>query len=203
MARPLDLPWPFDTERLRLRPILEADLEPTWAYWRLPEVTRWLPAAPADLDAHARRILDPGRTPHTLVVEHEGGVVGELMLRVDDAWAQAEVVEAAREQHAEVGYVMHPDAGGRGLATEAVRALVAIALDPTGLGVQRVSAELFSENLASARLLERVGLRRESQVRGDALHRDLGWCDSTGFGLTAAEWTTPPAALGRWAGTTG
>lgn len=200
MARLLDLPWPFDAERLRLRPIADADLEPTWAYWRLPEVTRWLPAAPADLDAHARRILDPTRTPHTLVVEHEGVVVGELMLRVGDAWAQAEVAEAAEGRQAEVGYVMHPDAGGRGLATEAVRAVVAIAFDPDdGLGVQRVSAELFSENTASARLLDRVGLRRESEVRGDALHRELGWCDSTGYGLTAPEWSVPLASLGRWA----
>lgn len=199
MTRLLDLPWPLRTGRTLLRPVHEDDLDPTWDYWRLPEVTRWLPAAPADLEAHRMRILDPERTPHTLVVEADGVVVGELMLRVDDAWAQTEVAEDARDRHATLGYVMHPTAGGRGLATEAVRALLAVAFDRVdGLGLHRVSADLFADNEASARLLERVGMRREAHLVRDALHRDLGWCDSLAYGVTAEEWTTPLSALARF-----
>ncbi|RII87839.1 N-acetyltransferase, partial [Clavibacter michiganensis] len=76
--------------------------------------------------------------------------------------------------------------GGRGLATEAVRAALRIAFE--GLGVRRVVASAFADNGPSLRLAERVGMRRESYAVADSLHRDLGWIDGVGYALLAEEW---------------
>ncbi len=58
---------------------------------------------------------------------------------------------------------MHPAYGGRGLATEAVRALVALAFGPFGL--HRVYAQLDPRNTASVRLCERLGMTHEAHLR--------------------------------------
>src|SRR3712207_5873643 len=78
-----DLSWPARTERLVLRPGTPDDVETTWPFRRLPEVTEWLTAA-GDLEDYRARFLDEGRLAATLVVEHEGAVVGDLMLRSEE-----------------------------------------------------------------------------------------------------------------------
>jgi RimJ/RimL family protein N-acetyltransferase len=67
-------------------------------------------------------------------------------------------------QHAagEIGYVLHPDHGGQGLASEAVRALLEIAF--VTIGLHRVSARIDARNLRSLRLAERLGMRREAHL---------------------------------------
>ena len=89
----------------------------------------------------------------TLVVELDGEVIGDLMLRVEDAWAQAEVTEHAEQVQADVGWALHPDHSGRGYATEAVREVLRIAFED--LGLRRVTANCFTDNEASWRLMER------------------------------------------------
>lgn len=64
----------------------------------------------------------------------------------------------------EVGYSLVPGARGRGLATEAVRALTVWALQQPG--VQRVTAETEPENQPSMRVLERVGFQRAGEREG-------------------------------------
>ena len=61
------------------------------------------------------------------------------------------------------------------------------------LGLRRLTAECFADNEPSWRLMERVGMRRESYAVKDALHRELGWADSTTYALLATEWQTPNA----------
>ena len=185
-----DLSWPLAGERVLLRPPdasdPEGDLEATWRYWRDPAVTHWLPAAPADLEAHRARFLDPTPVPPTLIVELDGEVVGEAMLRVEDSWAQAEVAADARATHAEIGWVLAAEVHGRGLGTEVASLLLRIAFD--ALGMHRVSAVCFAGNTASWRLMEKLAMRREAHAQDDALHRTLGWCDSFTYALTRSEW---------------
>ena len=57
----------------------------------------------------------------------------------------------------EVGYDLHPRAWGRGLATEAARAVMGYAFG--ALGLERVVAVVKPDNLASQRVLEKAGLR--------------------------------------------
>jgi RimJ/RimL family protein N-acetyltransferase len=184
-AAPLDrIAWPVRTERLLLRRMSPADAPAMWAYRRLDEVTRWVTSRPVD---EAGWIAGSGAMLRDqLVLELDGLVVGDLMLRVEDAWAQREVAHLAVGTQAEIGWTLDPAVGGRGLATEAVRAALRIAFE--GLGVRRVVASAFADNGPSLRLAERVGMRQESYAVADSLHRDLGWIDGVGYALLAEEW---------------
>jgi RimJ/RimL family protein N-acetyltransferase len=189
MATRLDeIPWPVRTERLSLRPAVAADVDGTWRFRRLVEVNRWLTAAPRTREAYRATFEDPGRLAKTLVVEHDGTVVGDLMLAIEDAWAQAEVAEQAQGVQAELGWCLDPAYGGRGLASEAVAALVRLCFDD--LGLRRVTAGCFADNTASRRLMERLRMRRETHTLRESLHRSGEWLDGMGYALLADEWRT-------------
>jgi RimJ/RimL family protein N-acetyltransferase len=113
-----------------------------------------------------------------------GPVIGDLMLRY---------VSAVHGQ-VEVGYIFHPDAHGQGLATEATRALVDLAFRE--LGAHRVFGRIDARNTASARVLERVGMRREAHlvenewVKGE-------WTDEVIYAVLAGEWARTREARAR------
>jgi RimJ/RimL family protein N-acetyltransferase len=180
-----DLRWPVLTDRLSLRPATPDDVETTWRFRRLPEVSHWLTSA-GDPEGYRARFLDPGRLATTLLIEQGDAVVGDLMLRVEDAWSQAEVAEQARGVQAELGWVLDPASRGQGLASEAVRELFRLSFDE--LGLRRVTANCFADNTASWRLMERVGMRREVHAVAESLHRSGVWLDGLGYALLAEEW---------------
>ncbi len=187
MSRPLEaIGWPVRTERLVLRRATPDDVEATWQFRRLDEVSRWITRAPTTFEEYRARVADPERLASSIVVELEGEVIGDLMLRHQDAWAQAEVEDQARGVQAELGWVLHPQHAGHGYATEAVRELIRICFED--LGLRRLTAECFADNVASWRLMERVGMRREVHTLRDSLHRSGAWLDSMGYALLAEEW---------------
>ncbi|MBB5790223.1 GNAT family N-acetyltransferase [Jiangella mangrovi] len=180
------LDWPARTERLVLRPGTADDADAVFAYRRLEQVARWITELPVDEDVFRTRFATPQRLADTLIVEHDGRVIGDLMLRVEDAWAQAEVADGGRGVQAELGWVFDPAQQGHGYATEAVRELLRICFD--GLGLRRVSALCFADNEPSWRLMERVGMRREEHNVRESLHRSGEWLDGFGYALLADEW---------------
>jgi RimJ/RimL family protein N-acetyltransferase len=183
------LAWPRTTERLLVRPARADDVEQVWAYRRLPEVNRWLTAAPGDLASFTAYFATPERLAVTLVVsraEAPERVVGDLVLRVQDAWAQVEVREGARGVQAEIGWAFDPAVGGRGYATEAVADLLRVCFDD--LGLRRVEADCFADNEPSWRLMERLGMRREGVFVREGLHRSGAWMDGMSYALLAQEW---------------
>lgn len=180
---------PLRTERLVLRPATDGDLDDLLGYRGDPEVCRFLPFGPQSRDDAVRRLTswgehlatDPADDPTadwalTLVAEHEGAVVGDVMLRL----RAAEVRSVA-----ELGYVFAPSVGGRGLATEAARAVVDLAFGP--FGCHRVFAHLDPRNTASARLCARLGMTHEAHLRQDYWD-DGTWTDSALYGLLRDEW---------------
>ena len=186
-ATPLTgLTWPRRTERLELRPARPEDAEATWRFRRLEPVCHWLTEVPTSLASYRVTFTQPARLATTLVIELDGQVVGDLMLRVEDAWAQKEVVDRARATQAELAWVLDPAFTGSGYATEAVQELVRICFDD--LGLRRVTATCFADNEPSWRLMERVGMHRELYAVGDALHRSGAWLDTCGYALGAGEW---------------
>jgi RimJ/RimL family protein N-acetyltransferase len=181
-----EIAWPLTTERLVLRPATAEDAPAVFRHRRLPEVARWLTAAPEDVAAFAERLTRPENLGPTVVVELDGTIVGDLLLRVEDGWGQLEVAADAARTQAEIGWAFHPEVGGRGLATEAVRRLVEACF--AELGLRRVTAVCFADNAPSWRLMERIGMRREGAFRADSLHRDGRWLDSYAYGLLREEW---------------
>jgi len=183
-----DLTWPRPTERLVLRPAVEADLEPIWRYRRLDSVGRWMTDASKELDAFVAKSLEVKRLPDTLVVEHDGALIGDLMLKPEDAWGQGEVADRVVGVQAEIGWCLDPAYEGHGYGTEAARELLRIAF--ADLGLHRVVALCFAENEPSWRLMERIGMRREGYHRQDSLHRDGTWRDGMTYALLAEEWSS-------------
>jgi ribosomal-protein-alanine N-acetyltransferase len=86
---------------------------------------------------------------------------------------------------AEIGYWLGEPHWGRGIGTAAVRELVGYAF---GLfPINRVWAGAFSHNAASIALLERLGFRREGELR-DAIVKDGQLLSQTIYAVTRAEW---------------
>jgi RimJ/RimL family protein N-acetyltransferase len=188
---PPSLAHPLRTARLTLRAARADDLEATWRFRRIASVSEWLTARPADLDGYREQFLDPARLAATAIVtlghSADAPVIGDLMLRREDAWAQREVSDQARDTQAELGWVLDPTYTGHGYATEAVRELLRHCFQD--LGLRRVTANCFLANDASWRLMERVGMRRELHTVRESLHRSGRWLDGVGYALLAEEWS--------------
>lgn len=90
---------------------------------------------------------------------------------------------------ASMGYCFSDAAWGHGYATEAGRALLEWAFD--AMDLNRVQAETDTRNLASARVLEKLGFAREGTLREDCIV-DGEISDSWVFGLLRREWAAQP-----------
>ncbi len=181
------LPQSIRTERLMLRAATAEDAEATFVYRRLESVGRWLTQLPTDLETYRTTFTDPARLAATIVAEVDGETIGDFMLRAEDAWAQTEVADRAAGTQAELGWVLDPARTGHGYATEAVRELLRVCFED--LGLRRVVATCFADNDTSWRLMERVGLRRETHGVRDSLHRSGQWLDTFTYALLAEEWS--------------
>lgn len=99
------------------------------------------------------------RFPWAIELMEGGGPLGMVELRVEGF-------------KADVGYVLARPFWGRGLATEAVRPVVGWALAQPG--IYRVWALCDTENVASARVLEKAGMTREGLLRRYVVHPNVG-----------------------------
>lgn len=181
-----DVSWPVRTERLILRRSTPDDVEATWRYRGDPDVADWLTRLPPSREAYAEWYASSEMLDTRIVIERDGVLIGELHLEVKDGWAQAEVSDRAEGTEADIGWVLAPQYHGQGYGTEAVSALLEICFGQ--LGLRRVIAGCFTDNEPSWRLMERLGMRRESHTVRDGLHRTRGWLDGFQYGLLAEEW---------------
>ena len=97
-------------DRLTLRPATRDDLEATWGFRRLDEVSLWITRAPATLEEYRTSFEDAASLAKTLIIELDGQVIGDLMLQIEDGWAQAEVARpgARSPRRARLGAAPRP-----------------------------------------------------------------------------------------------
>lgn len=157
-------PETFVTDRLRLRPPTLSDAESIHsAYATDPEVTRYLIWQPhknieetnAFLTRCAEGWLTGSEFPWAITLKESGELIGMVGLRIHDF-------------KADLGYNLAQRFWGNGFATEAVTAIVNWAL--TQPQIFRVWAMCDVDNLASARVLEKVGMKREGIMRRSQMH---------------------------------
>ena len=106
--------------------------------------------------------------------------------RADDTVAGlCGLVVKPEQEEGELWYLLAPDRWGRGLVTEAAARLVEHAF--ADLALHRVWASCLPENPASARVLEKLGFRREGLLRQN-LRIHGAWRDSWLYAILADEW---------------
>jgi aminoglycoside 6'-N-acetyltransferase len=177
---------PITTERLVVRSLRPGDEADVFAYRSVPEVVRYIPGDPkteeqvADLVAERATAgrVDATQRFCTLAVELDGRVIGDVLIHLDG-------LDGADGRQAEIGWVFAPDVAGSGYATEAARAIASAAFDD--LGVQRVWAQLEPANTASARICERLGMRREALFERASWFKGQ-WTDLAVYAIRADEW---------------
>ncbi len=187
----LEVTGPIRTARLVLRPFRREDLADLFAIESDPDVARYLYRDVRDeaqvvrsLEAKMRATqIRPGGGGLSLAATlGDGGpVVGDLTL----------TYQSPVHRQAEIGYVLHPAHHGRGLAAEAAAVLVDLAFEQ--LKVHRVYGRIDARNRASARVLEKLGMRREAHlvenewVKGE-------WTDEMVYALLHRDWAARRAA---------
>lgn len=90
-----------------------------------------------------------------------------------------------------MGFVISPDRWGSGFATEAAQALLRFGFE--GPGLKRIWATCRPENLASVRVLERIGMQREAHLHDHICIRGR-WQDSWLFAATSQSYERGCAA---------
>lgn len=103
----------------------------------------------------------------------DGDVVGALGLRI-----------VAAHHRAEAGYWVAREAWGKGIASEALRAVIAHGFDVMGL--YRIEAHHYPENPASGRVMEKAGMTREGHIRG-VVFREGVPRDNVAYGILRSD----------------
>ncbi|MGL4176424.1 MAG: GNAT family N-acetyltransferase [Dermatophilaceae bacterium] len=179
--------WPRHTTDLVLRPPTSADVDDLLRWRNRPEVGHWLMRTTVDPQRFRSVWLTGADDPrdHSVVALLDGRVVASGSLEVVDAMGQD---GETRQVGAEglLGYLVDLDYAGRGYATQVAGALLAVAFED--LGLHRVTAACFADNVASWRVMEKLGMRREQHGVQDSWHAELGWVDGYTYAILREEW---------------
>jgi RimJ/RimL family protein N-acetyltransferase len=170
------------TERLVLRPFAATDLDAFVAYRRDPAVARYQSWDGSFGRDDAAGMLDPPAlgTPGAWVqlaitAREDGALLGDCGVRV----------LADQPATAELGITLAPPGQGRGVAREALDAVIGTLFAEHGM--HRVFAEADDRNAAVHRLLERLGFRCEARlVEADWFKGE--WTTLRIYAVLAREW---------------
>jgi RimJ/RimL family protein N-acetyltransferase len=170
---------------ISLRPLRFRDWPAVHRWAQREEACRyqaWGPNTPAETAAFVQTAAEgwtrrpPSSLAYAVNVDGEVRGLGVLHLRA--------------HRQGEIAYGVHPDLWGRGVATQLARELVRIGF--TEHDLHRIAATCDPRNVASARVLAKIGMAYEGRLRECVLLRD-GWRDSDLYSLLRREW----ALVGR------
>ncbi len=177
--------YPIETDRLLLRPFDDGDLEALVAIQARPEVAEylyWEPRSRAEVVEQLERLKSMTRIDESsdslrlaAVRREDGALVGDYSLRL----------HSREHRQGEIGYITHPDHQCRGYATEGSMPLLRLGFEV--LGLHRIFASCDGRNAASARVMERLGMRREAHFRENELVKGV-WTDELIYAMLASEW---------------
>ncbi len=143
--------------RLALARFQDGDVEAVHRFASDPEVCRFTGWGPNTLEDTRSFVAE--------AVQRRSDRYDLAVLRDDEVIGSASVWTTSPEHRAgELGYTIRRDCWGDGHASEVARLLVELGFDQ--LGLERLAATCDPENVASVRVLEKAGLRREGLLRG-------------------------------------
>ncbi|WP_274653328.1 GNAT family N-acetyltransferase [Paenibacillus humicola] len=175
--------------QIELRELEFTDWAGVHAYASLEIACRYQPWGPnteEESQAFVREAVEDGaQTPRTrfvfaIVPHNTGKMIGAGELNIRDR----------TNRNGEIGYIVHPDYWGRGIATEAAVLLTDFGFQ--ALRLHRIYATCDPRNTGSAKVLTKLGMTQEGRLRDTLLLRD-GWRDSLLFGILEEEWKSSAA----------
>jgi RimJ/RimL family protein N-acetyltransferase len=176
--------FPLHTERLVLRPLVPGDLDSHHRLFGDPDVVRYLYDEPMDRRGAAAHLTRrcrselPGEGEWlNLAVEADGAFVAEVGVSLT----------SRAHRQCEIGYVIAKDWWGQGYATEAAARMVDLAVE--ALGAHRVTARMDARNQPSARVMERLGMRREAHFHENEFVKGE-WTDELVYATLARQWAS-------------
>ncbi len=178
-------PFPLETERLIIRLFREEDAEFLFAYRNDPLVYKYqgwtIPYTRENADEfiHFRSILASSITGEwyqpAIELKSTGEVIGDV----------AFFRKGQNSRQATLGYTLAQADWHQGYVTEAVRAVMGYLFE--GLDLHRIIANCDTENLASVKVLERLGFRKEAHFVESYWLGDR-WGDEYQYGMLKREW---------------
>jgi RimJ/RimL family protein N-acetyltransferase len=154
----------LETERLVLRRFTADDADNLFELDSDPEVMRFLNGG----QPTPRQVVETSILPRFLRYDEDMPGFG-FWAAVERAsgdfvgWFSFRPAGEAHPRQATLGFRLHRAAWGRGYATEGARALIRLGF--TELGLERVSATTYEENLASRRVMEKAGMALRRRFR--------------------------------------
>ena len=174
-------PTELRAERVLLRPFSPGDVDDALAYRNDAEFARFLPHIPQPFtrrDAEefvAVNLAGPWDRFPTFALVLDGHVLGTVNLEVD-----------RESRSAMLGYAIGRGWWNQGITTEAARAVLDWGFKAFDL--QRAWASTDVRHLASQRVMEKLGMRREALRPADHVGRDGEPVDEVVYAVTREEW---------------
>jgi [ribosomal protein S5]-alanine N-acetyltransferase len=184
-----------ETDRLQLRPVRAGDDESVFVLLSDERVVRYMLFPLFDRErarAFVARVVEGTATadgapnPRQVILAIASKSDGGRLIGLCGLVVNLELEEG------EAWYLLHPDLWGRGLVTEAARALVDVGFGE--LRLHRIWASCLPENPGSVRVLEKLGFRREGYLKQNLRIHGV-WQDSYLYAVLRTEW--PVAADAR------
>lgn len=180
---------PIVTDRLIIRPFTQDDEADMFAFESRDDVARYLfnePRTPQDnAEELSKRItqtkLEKDGDTLLLAVDYSSTVIGYTLL----------TLVSANYKQGEFGYVFHPDYHGQGLASEA--AIEMLRLGFGTLDLHRIVGRCDPRNTSSARLMERLGLRKEAHFHDSEIFKGE-WGGELVYAMLSSEWEAKEAS---------
>ena len=182
---------PIETSRLTLRPFTPDDFDDLYAYQSRPDVARYLHWDARDR-AQAREALAQQCEETALRAEGDWLTFAVVWRAAGKVTGEAGLKLISQEhRQGEIGFVFNPDYHGRGLATEAAEALLTLGFGT--IGWHRIIGSCDPRNHPSARLMERIGMRREAHFVHNQMVKGQ-WADELVYAILDRDWRA------RWPG---
>jgi len=175
----------LESERLLLRPFTADDFESLFAIQSRPDVARWLYWESRD-EGEVRTALEKKIEGSRLVDDGDSLSLAVVLKSSSEMIGDGTLfLLSAEHRQGEIGFVFHPDHHGHGYATETAGLLLELAFG--GFDLHRVIGRLEPRNAASARVLERVGMRQEAHFRENEFVKGE-WQSEPVYAILGHEW---------------
>ena len=168
----------IETQRLRIRSFQPNDWQAVYDYTSDPDVMAYIPEGPFTPEQAKAFVADNMGERARFVA---------VLLKTDDMLVgHMEFHPWFAPQTYEIGWIFDRVYHGQGYATEAAMALLQYGFE--ALHLHRIIATCQPENVASRRVMQKLGMRREAHFRKCIRRPNDRWWDEYFYALLEEEW---------------